>query len=141
MTLKDFIASANSISLDFSCVGRIVVGLYFIKHGNGFFDLKAMEEIADYFSTELHFPLPLLMAYVRTGAELFGGIMLVAGFFTRVGAFLIMCTMLVATFTALKGDIADKAELTVVYAIFCFVIILVGSGKYSLDNYFFNKCT
>ncbi|HEY5826111.1 MAG TPA: DoxX family protein [Cyclobacteriaceae bacterium] len=139
MTLRDFLINANPISLDFCCLGRVIVGVYFISHGNGLFDVKAMLELADYFSNDLHFPLPLLMAYLRTGAELFGGVMLVAGLYTRVGAFLILFTMLVATFTALKGDLTGKAELTVVYALFCFVIILVGSGKYSLDNYLFNK--
>ena len=83
--------------------------------------------------------MPLLMAYLRTGAELFGGIMLFLGLFTRIGAFFIAFTMLVAAFTAGKGDIMGEAEMTVVYAVFCLVILLIGSGKYSLDNYLFNK--
>ena len=140
MKLKDLLTNPHPLSLNTAAlIGRIVVGAYFIKHGHEFFDSAAMNKFSGYLSNELHFPMPMLMAYLRTGAELFGGIMLVLGIFTRIGAFLIMFTMLIATFTAGKGDIIGEAEMTVVYAMFCLVIILMGSGKYSLDNYLFNK--
>ena len=140
MKLKDLITNPNPIALDVAAaIGRIVVGAYFIKHGHDFFNAAEMGKFADFLSKDLHFPMPLLMAYLRTGAELFGGIMLVLGLFTRIGAFFIAFTMLVAAFTAGKGDIMGEAEMTVVYAAFCLVILLIGSGKYSLDNYLFNK--
>lgn len=114
-------------------IGRIVVGAYFVMHGHNFFDAKAMQGFAGYLEKDLHFPMPTLMAYLRTGAELFGGIMLIFGLFTRLGAFLIMFTMLVATFTAAKGDLAGEGEITVIYAVFCLMFILIGAGKYSID--------
>lgn len=129
----------NPISLNAILIVRIIVGSYFIMHGHEFFSTKAMRGFADYLDKDLHFPLPLLMAYLRTGAELFGGIMLVLGLFTRIGAFLIMITMLVASFTAGKRDLLGEAEFTFIYATLCFAIILTGAGKFSLDNKLFNK--
>ncbi len=136
MSIKNFVFGSSALSIDAAMLtARIVVGTYFILHGHDLFDARAMEGFAGYLSKDLHFPAPLFMAYLRTGAELFGGIMLVVGLCSRLGAFLIMFTMLVATFTAGKGDILREAEMTVVYAAFCLIIIMVGSGKYSLENY------
>jgi putative oxidoreductase len=129
----------NPISLNAILIVRIIVGGYFIMHGHEFFNSKAMEGFAGYLKNDLHFPLPTFMAYLRTGAELFGGIMVLLGLFTRVAAFLIMITMLVASFTAGKGDLLGEAEFTFIYATICFTIILVGAGKYSLDNLLFNR--
>jgi putative oxidoreductase len=140
MNLKSFFVITTPLALDGGILlARIVVGTYFILHGHELFNPKAIEGFAGYLSKDLHFPYPLLMAYLRTGAELFGGIMLVLGLFTRLGAFLIMFTMLVATFTAGKGDIFGEAEMTVVYSAFCITILLLGSGKYSLEGFLFKK--
>lgn len=136
MNLKTILTNTHPISVDLgSLVARIVVGSYFIMHGHELFDTKAMEGFAGYLSNDLHFPYPTLMAYLRTGSEFFGGIMILLGLFTRIGSFLIMITMLVAAFTAGKGDIMGEAEMTIVYAIFCLTIILFGSGKFSLEKY------
>ena len=62
-----------------------------------------MQNFADWLQKDLHFPHPLLIAYLRTGAELFGGIVLVLSLFTRIGEFLIMFTMFVAFFSAGKS--------------------------------------
>lgn len=137
--MKKIITNAAPISVNAIGILRIIVGLYFIKHGHEFFDKNAMKGFADYLQKDLGFPTPLLMAYLRTGAELFGGIMLVFGLFTRIGAFLIMITMLVATFTAAKGDLIGEGEFTFIYALFCLAFILIGSGKFSLDYYLFNN--
>ena len=133
------LTNPNPLSIDWILIARLVVGGYFIMHGKGLFNEEAMQGFSKYLANDLHFPMPTLMAYLRTGAELFGGIMLILGIFTRLGAFLIMFTMLVATFTAAKGDLIGEGEMTFVYAIFCLTIILIGAGKYSLDAYFHAK--
>jgi putative oxidoreductase len=118
---------------------RIVMGILFINHGHELFDSKAMQNFADWLQKDLHFPQPLLMAYLRTCAELFGGIMLVLGLFTRIGAFLIMITMLVAFFTAGKSAPLGDGEMTFAYAIVMLTLVLTGGGKVSLDYYFFGR--
>jgi putative oxidoreductase len=139
MKFLKILSNPNPIFFDWTLVARIVVGGYFIMHGKGFFNVEAMQGFTKYLENDLHFPAPSLMAYLRTGAELFGGIMMVLGLFTRLGAFLIMITMLVATFTAAKGDLLGEGETPFVYAIFCLTIIFIGSGKYSLDALFNSK--
>jgi putative oxidoreductase len=135
MKILKMLTNPNPLSIDWILIARVVVGGYFIMHGKGLFDAGAMQGFSKYLENDLHFPMPMLMAYLRTGAELFGGIMLILGIFTRLGAFLIMFTMLVATFTAAKGDLMGEGETPFVYAIFCLTIILIGAGKYSLDAY------
>jgi putative oxidoreductase len=135
MKILKILTNPNPIAMDWTLIARIVVGGYFIMHGKGLFNAESMQGFTQYLEKDLHFPAPSLMAYLRTGAEFFGGIMLILGLFTRLGAFLIMFTMLVATFTAAKGDLLGDGETTFVYAIFCLTIILIGSGKYSLDAY------
>jgi putative oxidoreductase len=139
MKMLKQIINPNPISLNAIVIVRIIVGSYFIMHGHELFNAKAMQGFADYLKNDLHFPLPTLMAYLRTGAELFGGIMVLLGLFTRIGTFLIMITMLVAAFTAGKGELLGEAEFTFIYATICFVIILIGAGRYSLDNILFNN--
>jgi putative oxidoreductase len=139
MKMLKQIINPNPISLNAIVLVRIIVGAYFIMHGHELFNTKAMEGFAGYLKNDLHFPLPTFMAYLRTSAELFGGIMILLGLFTRIGAFLIMITMLVASFTAGKGDLLGEAEFTFIYATLCFTIILVGAGKFSLDNFLFKR--
>ena len=100
-----------------------------------------MAGFAEYLDQDLNFPLPVLMAYLRTGAELFGGIMLVLGLFSRLGAFLIFVTMLVAAFIADKGDFFGEAEVAFAYAAVTLTIYLAGPGKFSLDYYIFDRTT
>jgi putative oxidoreductase len=133
MNLKKWFIHYQPISVDMVVLLRMLVGIYFIYHGRDFFNEKAIQGFAGYLENDLHFPLPLFMAYLRTGGELFGGIMLLLGLFTRLGAFLIMVTMLVATITAAKGDIFGDGEITFLYTIVCLVLIFIGAGKYSLD--------
>ncbi|MFM2267712.1 MAG: hypothetical protein RL757_1153 [Bacteroidota bacterium] len=102
MSFLKRLMNPNPISVDLILIARIVVGGFFIWHGRELFSGQAMNGFASYLE-KLGFPQTLLMAYLRTGAELFGGIMLVLGLFTRLGAFLIMFTMLVAVFTAHLG--------------------------------------
>lgn len=139
MKILKMLTNPNPWSIDWILIARVVVGGYFIMHGKGLFNAEAMQGFTKYLDNDLHFPMPSLMAYLRTGAELFGGIMLVLGIFTRLGAFLIMFTMLVATFTAAKGDLLGDGEITFVYTIFCLTIMMIGAGKYSLDAYFNGK--
>jgi uncharacterized membrane protein YphA (DoxX/SURF4 family) len=87
-----------------------------------------------WFGDELHFPMPLLMAFLAKGAELSGGILVFAGLFTRAAAMLIAFTMLIATLTANLGDDWNiDGGFTVSYFLFALVLLYEGSGKFSLD--------
>lgn len=139
MAILKKIASTKKPYFDAILISRVMLGICFIKHGWGFFDAKEMAEFTSYLDKDLGFPIPGIMAYLRTGSYLFGGIMLVLGFFTRIGAFFIAFTMLVATFTAGKGDVLGDGEMTFMYAMFCIVFVIIGSGKFSVDNYLYQS--
>jgi putative oxidoreductase len=93
-----------------------------------------------WFGQELHFPVPLVMAFLAKGAELSGGIFVFAGFFTRAAAGLIAFTMFIATVTANLGENFNiDGGFTISYCLFAFVCMVWGGGKYSLDNVFRTK--
>jgi uncharacterized membrane protein YphA (DoxX/SURF4 family) len=87
-----------------------------------------------WFGQELHFPMPVALAFLAKSAELTGGFFVFLGLFTRPAAFLIAFTMLVATLTANLGEnwIIDGG-FTVSYILFALILFTEGSGKYSLD--------
>lgn len=93
-----------------------------------------------WFGDELHFPLPLMMAFLAKGAELSGGIFLLFGLFTKLSASVIAFTMFVATVTANLGEnfIIDGG-FTISYCLFALIFLLCGAGKYSLDYLFFKR--
>jgi putative oxidoreductase len=87
-----------------------------------------------WFGDELHFPMPLLMAFLAKGAEFAGGIFLIPGLFTRVAASLIAFTMFVATITANLGENFNiDGGFTISYCLFALIFLLWGGGKYSVD--------
>lgn len=137
--IKNLLFGTGPLTPHFLVAMRVFMGLIFIKHGFGFFNPADMQEFADWLGNDLHFPMPLLMAYLRTGAELFGGIFLIVGFLTRFSAFLIMVTMLVACFAVDKGDIFGDGEMTFGYSIVMLTILLAGPGKLSLDHLISSK--
>ena len=90
-----------------------------------------------WFGDELHFPMPLIMAFLAKGSELAGGIFVFLGLYTRVSASLIAFTMLVATLTANLGkDFNLDGGFTISYFLFALILIVEGGGKYSLDYIF-----
>src|SRR5271163_169048 len=86
---------------------RIWLGYQMMKNGKFFFQMLYSQEYRNFFigwfGKTLHFPFPLLMAYLAKGAEFFGGLLVLLGLYTKVGASLIAFTMLVATLTANLG--------------------------------------
>jgi uncharacterized membrane protein YphA (DoxX/SURF4 family) len=93
-----------------------------------------------WFGEELHYPFPLVMAFLAKSAELFGGTFLALGLFTRKAAFLISFTMFIATVTANLGkDFNIDGGFTISYCLFGLIFILWGGGKFSLDHLVFNK--
>ena len=139
MKLQKLLSGTQPLTQNYIVIIRVVIGMLFIYHGRELFDVKAMAGFAAWLDKDLHFPLPLLMAYLRTGAEFFGGIMLILGLFTRLASFLICFTMLVAGFVVDKGDFFGEGEMPFAYAAILFTIFLAGPGKLSLDYYFFKK--
>jgi len=123
---------------------RLWLAYAMIKSGNCVLDILSSPEerlfFKKWFGEELHFPFPLVMAFLAKGSEFIGGIFLAAGLFTRVSASLIAFTMLVATLTANLGENFNvDGGFTISYCLFALIFILWGGGKYSLDYLVFKK--
>jgi putative oxidoreductase len=104
------------------------------------FNPKERAFFEKWFGNELHFPIPVTMAFLAKGSELLGGVLVLAGFYTRPASILIAFTMLIATLTAnLGADWVIDGGFTVSYFLFALVLLLEGAGKYSIDFLLFGR--
>lgn len=80
-------------SLTALTVFRVVLGLVMAAHGLQ----KAMDPSAfQQHLVQMHFPLPSVMTYLAIAGELFGGLGVAVGLLTRIAAFGVASTMIVA---------------------------------------------
>jgi uncharacterized membrane protein YphA (DoxX/SURF4 family) len=106
-----------------------VVGILFHPEERAFF--------RKWFGDQLHFPIPLYMAFLAKGAELTGAVLVFIGLFTRASASLIAFTMLIATLTANLGqDFNIDGGFTISYFLFAVILIHEGGGRYAVDTLF-----
>lgn len=80
-------------------------------------------------------PLGFMAAFAESIAALF----IALGLLTRPMAFLMAFTMLVASSKKLSQAGIDGSEMPLLYLVLSLVILLNGSGKYSLDYLFFRN--
>ncbi|WP_133946057.1 DoxX family protein [Epilithonimonas xixisoli] len=72
-------------------------------------------------------------------AEFLCSVFIILGFFTRLATIPLMITMLVAFFVVHGADPYTVKELSLMYFFFYLAILVLGSGKYSLDWLFSKK--
>ncbi len=118
---------------------RLALGTAFIGHGAqkvlGSFNGPGW---AKFTSAQAPFPF-MRPAWLWMGAaalsELIGGILVLSGLFTRVGAFLIACVMLVAIFGVLWPVFFAPTgmELAVAFLGMALALLITGGGQASVD--------
>jgi putative oxidoreductase len=120
---------------------RLALGAAFIGHG-------AQKVLGSFggpgFAKFTSFPAPFpfmrpAAAWMGAAAvaELLGGISILLGLFTRLGAFLIVCVMLTAIFGVLlpKGFFAPEGmELAIAYLGMALALLILGGGQASVDR-------
>ena len=119
---------------------RLVIGQAFYLTGRG--KLANFDNTVEFF-TSLGIPFPGANAAFISRLEYYGGMLLIAGLATRVVAFLLSSTMVVALMTADKGDFlaalkgtTDKGLTDVVpfvFLMFLLWLVVFGPGIVSLD--------
>jgi putative oxidoreductase len=120
---------------------RLTLGLIFIGHGAqkvfGAFGGPGWAKITS-FPTPFSFMRP---SWLWMGAaalsELLGGILVLLGLVTRVGAFLILCVMLTAMLGVhLSGGffLPSGIEYTVALSGVCLALLIAGGGRVSIDH-------
>ena len=69
-------------------------------------------------------------------AEVVCALLIVVGLGTRLASIPLIVTMAVAAFISHGSDPFARKELALFYLAGYFILLLLGSGKYSFDNYF-----
>jgi len=127
-------------------IARLALGLAMFPHGAqktlGWFAGYGFGGTMNFFTGQLH--IPALFAFLAITAEFAGSIGLVTGFLSRVSAFGIAVTMLVATLMVhasngffmnwagnQKGEGFEYHLLALGLAL---IVILAGGGKWSIDS-------
>ncbi len=123
---------------------RVSVGLMMLI-GHGWGKVVNFANIKDGFPVPQFFPLqymsPPVSLVATIAAEVVFAGLLVLGVMTRISAFVLGFTMVVAAFYILAAqpffysppDALRAKELAVMYLIPCIAILLAGGGAYSLD--------
>ena len=115
---------------------RLVVGWGFHVTGHG--KIQDLGKVTGFF-TDLGIPFPGLNAAFVSYLEFVGGLCLVLGLGTRLFAFLLSGSMMVALLTADRPTLVEKfpADVTDVtsftYLLFLIWLVLYGPGPVSLD--------
>ena len=119
---------------------RLGMGIAFAGHG-------AQKVLGSFggpgFKTFTSFPAPF--SFMRPAAlwmgaaalaELIGGLLIILGLFTRVGAFLIICVMLTAIAGVLwpKFFAPEGMELAVAFLGMALALLILGGGQASVDR-------
>lgn len=128
---------------------RIAIGVTFMYHGSILWDSEAMKAFSFIWGDSFNIPFPFYGIYMAKIAQFFGGSFMLLGLFTSYASTLIALTMFVATFVAHKGIILNipalhyitsgEGETAFVYLLLYSVFKIVGPGKFSMVNKFFNK--
>lgn len=136
--------SNNNISMT---ILRIIVGIIFIAHGSqklfGLFGGYGLEGTGQ-FMVSIGLQPGYLMALLAGLGEFVGGLLVLVGLFTRLGSLLLIAVSLVAMFVVhihngffMSGNGFEYILTLLTVSI---VLLIEGSGKYSIDN-IINKMT
>jgi putative oxidoreductase len=127
---------SNNISLSLLFL-RLIVGGFMLTHGIGKWMMligDAPIRFLDPIGLGAGFSLALVVF-----AEFLCSICLIFGFATRLAVIPLVITMLVATIVVHGADGFGKQELPLLYASIYVFLAVMGSGKFSVDQYLYKK--
>jgi putative oxidoreductase len=119
---------------------RLVVGLVFMAHGAqklfGWLGGKGLSATAAYFAAKLGFAPGLFWAGLAGSGEFLGGLLVILGLATRVGACFITGVMVVAIVKVHRGAffLPGGMEFALVLLGVAVALIIKGGGRFSLDG-------
>ena len=122
----------------FILLARLLLAYGFAKPA--LLKINDMTATSEWFAS-LHIPFPTLLAYLVSGLETIGIVLLVLGLFTRQISVLLAFVMFGAMLFV-HGEhgfsVANNGiEIPLYYVLFLLLFATFGAGKYSLDNMFF----
>ena len=125
---------------------RLTVGLVFLPHG--WSKVMGQGGPAAFAQDMPGYGIPAFFGYVAAYAELFGALLLLAGFLVRLDALLLAAVMAVAAFVVLLPDALHEVppgssrffavlrgtELPLSLLGSCLALVFLGAGRFSLDR-------
>ncbi len=116
---------------------RITIGALMLTHGLPKMEALLSGEPIQFVSV---FGLsPAVSLGLTVFAEVFCSILILVGFGTRLAAIPLIITMAVAAFIVHAADPFGKQEMAILYLAVYVVLLIAGSGRYSLDRLLTNK--
>ena len=111
---------------------RVILGFFMAFHGWEIFDKAKMDEYAawDIFKNA---GSPAFLVYLGKLAELAGGILLMLGWLTRLGALMIAITMACIALFVGNGKIWYEDQHPFMFVLLALVFFFAGPGRYSAD--------
>lgn len=133
----------NSTTSAAILISRVILGVVLIAHGWQKFSEWGISGTADSFAA-MGVPAASVAAVVAAVIELVGGILLIAGLFTRIVGALVVLNMIGAGIFAshfTSGILVSDGgwELVGVIAAAALLLVGVGAGAFSLDRVFLAK--
>lgn len=134
---KIFSTKTSDFNLNLSALTlRLIAGSFMLTHG--------VPKLKRLLAGEFQFGDPIgLGPEVSLGlavfAEFFCSVLLILGLGTRLASIPLIVTMAVAAFIAHGADPFGRKELALFYLAVYIVILLLGSGKFSLDYFLMKK--
>jgi len=120
---------------------RIIAGFLFIWHGSQ--KLFGFPPAAPMPGADSIPPIVMTMIQIAGVMELFGGLLILIGLFTRPVAFLLSGLMAVAYFMAHASGgflpLQNGGETAVLYCFIFLFLAVAGGGEWSLDNLFWTR--
>ncbi len=132
--LAAYLAGARALA-DLPPLGMRLIMAY-VFHGTALAKLSNLQATADWFAS-LHYPMPLLNAYMAAGTEALGFVLLALGLATRFIAPVLMFVMLIAITTVHWGHGYECGhngfEVPLYFLIMLACLWTGGAGRFSLD--------
>ena len=116
-------------------VARIALGVVFVAHGWQKLVVMGYPAVTG-FVASLGIPFPAVGAALLIAAEFGGGLMLLAGAFTRFAGLMLLVNMIVATATVhiTRGFFLPAGfEYTFTLGLVSLALMMTGAGRYSID--------
>jgi putative oxidoreductase len=125
-------------------IARLGFGAYITMHGY----VKFIHDDGIYLSDQflggikaMSLPAPLVFAWLSTGTEFIGGILIAIGLLTRPAALALLINMSVAAFIAMqKMPFFDpksplSKEFPLLFWMFFLLVLLIGGGRFAIDSF------
>lgn len=119
---------------------RLALGIIFIAYGWDKFYVKGLGDVSTFFAQQAHLPMSELLAFLVAFVELFGGICVLLGIFTRYAAVGLAVIMVGAMFTVtFANGLLHGYDFNLALLAGALALLLTGPGPLSLERAVLNR--